>query len=126
MSSAEDRVFLKRAIETSISIGLIALLVIWCFQVVRPFISPVAWGVIIAVAIHPLYLRLSRLMGGRAGLAAAVLAGSLLLLLLVPSFMITASLVESATELAGQLKEGAIDVPRPPAFGPLWLSNPEE
>jgi hypothetical protein len=30
---------MMRAVETSIRIGLIALLVIWCFQIVRPFIQ---------------------------------------------------------------------------------------
>ncbi len=41
MPSTEDHAFLKRAVEASIRIGLIALLVIWCFEVVRPFIQPI-------------------------------------------------------------------------------------
>ncbi len=84
MSSTEDSAFFKRAVETSLRIGLIALLVIWCFQVVRPFISLIVWGIIVAIAIHPLYLRLGRLTGGRNGLSATILVAGLLLLLLVP------------------------------------------
>ena len=60
MPSTEDRAFLRRAIETSIRIGLIALLVLWCFQIVRPFIQPIVWGIILAIAINPAYLRLVR------------------------------------------------------------------
>ena len=120
MSPTEDRAFLKRAVDTSLRIGLIALLVIWCFQVVRPFISPIVWGIIVAIAIHPLYLRLAWLTGGRNRLSATILVGGLLLLLLVPSVMITTSLVESATELAGNLREGEIDVPPPPAQVADW------
>ncbi len=120
MSSTEDRAFLNRAVETSIRIGLIALLVIWCFQVVRPFIQLIVWGIIIAIAIHPLYLKLGRVTGGRRGLSATILVAGLLLLLLVPSVMITTSLVESATELAGNLREGEIDVPPPPAQVADW------
>ena len=55
MPSSEDRAFLTRTIETSIRVGLIALLVFWCFLVVRPFIQPIVWGVILAIAIQPAY-----------------------------------------------------------------------
>jgi predicted PurR-regulated permease PerM len=120
MPSTEDRAFLRRALETSIRIGLIALLVIWCFQVVRPFIQPIVWGIILAIAVHPAHLRLGRVMGGRERLAAAILVVGSLLLLIVPSVMITTSLVESATELAGKLEEGEIKVPPPPAAVADW------
>ena len=108
MASTEDRAFLNRAVESSIRIGLIALLVLWCFAVVRPFVQPIVWGIILAIAIHPAHLRLTRATGGREGLSAAILVVSVLLLLIVPSVLITNSLIESATELAGQLNEGGI------------------
>ncbi len=120
MPSTEDRAFFKRALETSIRIGLIALLVIWCFQVVRPFIQPIVWGIILAIAVRPAHLRLGRVMGGRERLAATILVVGSLLLLIVPSVMITTSLVESATELAGKLEEGEIKVPPPPAAVADW------
>ncbi len=120
MPSTEDRAFLRRAVEASIRIGLIALLVIWCFDVVRPFIQPIVWGIILAIAIHPAYLRLARVMGGRDRLAATILVLGSLLLLIVPSVMITTSLVESATELAGKLDEGEIRIPPPPTQVADW------
>jgi predicted PurR-regulated permease PerM len=120
MPSTEDRAFLRRAVETSVRIGLIALLALWCFQVVRPFIPPIVWGIILAIAIHPAYRRLGRVTGGRDRLSAAILVVAILLLLIVPSVMITTSLVESATELAGKLEEGAIKVPPPPAAVADW------
>jgi len=120
MPSTEDHVFLKRAVEASIRIGLIALLVLLCFEVLRPFIQPILWGIILAIAIHPAYLRLSRVMGGRERLAAMILVVSSLLLLIVPSVMITTSLVESAAELAGELKEGEVGIPPPPTSVADW------
>ncbi len=85
MPSAEDRASFKRALETSIRIGLVALLVIWCFQVARPFVQPIVWGIILAIAVHPVHLRLSRVMGGRQRLSATILVVGSLLLLIVPS-----------------------------------------
>ena len=50
MESNEDRAVIRRALETSMHLGVVAVLVIYCFQVVRPFIQRFACGVIIAVA----------------------------------------------------------------------------
>lgn len=120
MLTTEDRVFVRRAVETSIRIGLIALLVISCFQVVRPFVQTIVWGIILAIAIHPIYVGLVRAMGGKERLSAFVLVATSLLLLFVPLVMITTGLVESATELAGKLHEGEIEVPPPPAAVADW------
>ncbi len=38
MPYAEDRAFLRRALETSIRIGLVLFLVVWCFAIARPFL----------------------------------------------------------------------------------------
>jgi len=120
MSADEDRAFLQRALETSIRIGLVALIVLWCFQVVRPFIPPIVWGIILAIAIHPAYVRLNGVLGGRERLTAAILVVGVLLVLIVPSVMITTSVVESATELAVDLKEGELRIPPPPAQVADW------
>jgi predicted PurR-regulated permease PerM len=120
MPSIEDRAFLTRAVETSVRIGLIALLAIWCFQVVRPFIQPILWGIILAVAVHPAYWRLCHVMGGRKRLAATVLVVGSILLLTVPSVLITTSLLDSATELAGDLHKGEIKIPPPPPSVADW------
>ena len=34
-----------RTLETIIRLGLILLLVVWCFSIIKPFIMPVMWGV---------------------------------------------------------------------------------
>ena len=45
----------KELIETAIQIGIITLLVLWCYQIAAPFIGPIVWGGIIAIGVHPLY-----------------------------------------------------------------------
>jgi predicted PurR-regulated permease PerM len=120
MTSNEDRGFEARAVETSIRIGLLALIVFWCFAIVRPFLQPIVWGFILAIAAHPAFARLRDAFGGRHKLTAAVLVVGTLLLMAVPSVLITTSLVESAADLAGQLDEGALRVPPPPAGVADW------
>jgi predicted PurR-regulated permease PerM len=120
MEPAEDQATFRRTLETGIRLGVVAFLVVYCFQVVRPFLQPLVAGAILAVAIHPLHARLRGWMRGRAGLAAATLVGVLLLLLTVPAVLITTSLVESSSDLARQLQEGTLRVPPPPASVADW------
>jgi predicted PurR-regulated permease PerM len=120
MPSAEDRAFLGRAIETSIRIGLILFLVVWCFEIARPFLEPIVWGVILAIATQPIYAVLCRATGERRPLAAAILVVIALLVLIVPSVLLTTNLVESTTELAGQVEAGTLEVPPPPARVADW------
>jgi predicted PurR-regulated permease PerM len=120
MTSADDRVFFKRAIEASIRIALIALLVLWCFQISRPFIQPIVWGIILAIAAQPLYQALSSAMGGRRVLAASILVVGFLLVLVVPSVLLTTNLVESVTELSEKIDSGQLNPPPPPASVADW------
>ncbi len=50
-----DKQFVAGAIEAAVRISLIALLAVWSFQIVQPFIVPVIWGIIIAVACMPIF-----------------------------------------------------------------------
>jgi predicted PurR-regulated permease PerM len=111
---------LNKATEATIRIALVALLAAWCFQIVRPFVLPVAWGIIIATAAFPAYRWLGRMMGGRERLAAVVLTLIGLMLLIVPSVLSASSLVESASWLSGGLLDGSLEVPLPPENIATW------
>ena len=112
--------FLERAIEAAIRIGLVAVLAAWCFSIFRPFLNPVLWGIIIAVAIHPLFLRLLGAFGGRRGRAAIVFTLLALALLIIPSVMLGISVVETAQRLADGIEAGTLKVPPPPDAVAGW------
>lgn len=112
--SFNDRVFLTRALEATIRIGLIVILAIWCFQIVKPFIIPIVWGIIIAVASYPGYRRLKSALGGRGGLAATLFTLLALVILIVPAVMLSGTLVDAAQALSAELREGTLSVPPPP------------
>ncbi len=118
--SEENRALLHRVLEVGVRIGLVALLGLWCFQILRPFIQPIVWGIVIAVAVHPVYSGLERAMGGRSRSAAALLVLGTLLILIGPTVALTASLVETAANLAGGLHDGGLSIPPPPAFVSTW------
>jgi predicted PurR-regulated permease PerM len=108
------------ALEATVRIGILVLLVAWCFSIVRPFFIPIAWGVIIAVSAYPGYVGLRRLFGGRSGLAATALVILGLVLLMVPAVMLSGTLVDAAQGLAKSFHEGNLAVPPPPDSVREW------
>ena len=110
-----DEVALRaRTIRIGVQLTLLVLLFVWCFQIVRPFITPVVWGAILAVAVHSPYVRLRGLLGDLAGLAAALLVGLALFGVIGPTLALTASLVETTAGLSDELHQGRLEVPPPP------------
>ena len=64
--------FSHRAVEAALKIGLLLVLLNCCFHIARPFINPLAWGVIIAVALYPFHQKLTVWLGEREKLSAVV------------------------------------------------------
>ena len=112
--SANDRVFLHRSLEATIRIGLLLIITVWCFRIVEPFIAPIIWGVIIAIAAHPLYNRLLRALGERHKLAATVFTFAFLIILIVPTVLLTDTLIGSLKMLAERIRDGSLSIPPPP------------
>lgn len=112
--------FLSRAVEASVRVVLVAILVVWCFQILRPFIAPVVWAAIIAVAVHPAHLRLTAWLGGRAKTSAVLLTLLGLLLLVLPIGLFAGSMVESAQALKARIDAQPLVVPPPPASVADW------
>jgi predicted PurR-regulated permease PerM len=117
---AEDKQFVARALEAAIRIGLVVLLAAWCFEIIRPFIIPLMWGIIIAIASHPGYRWLRAALGGRNALAAAAFALIALAGLIAPAVLLAGTLVDTAQGLADDLNQGTIKVPPPPASVENW------
>jgi predicted PurR-regulated permease PerM len=108
---SNDKLFTARALEATIQIGLVVLLLYWCFKIGQPFLQIIVWGIIIAVAIYPIYDRLKSVLGGRGRLAATLITLLALIVLLVPTYMLSGSLINTAKELSLQLDKGTLSIP---------------
>lgn len=115
-----DQSYLKKAVEITIRISLLAALLGWCFLILRPFISLLLWGIIIAVAIHPLFKWLRTKLRGRGKLAALILTLLLLLVLLSPSWILTDSLLQGVTYLRDAYEQGGQLIPPPDQSVQSW------
>ncbi|KPJ90667.1 MAG: permease [Gammaproteobacteria bacterium SG8_11] len=112
--------FVKNAVEAVIKIAALALIVSWCYMIVYPFMMIVLWAMIIAIAVYPINCWLRGKLGGRNKLSIALITLLGLAILLIPSIMLSASLVESAQVLSTGLKEGTLKVPPPSDKVATW------
>jgi predicted PurR-regulated permease PerM len=105
--------FTQITIEAAIRLGLLMLLAAWCFMIVYPFIQLLMWGVIIAVAIYPLFIKLQSTLGGRNKLAAVVYTLLALAFLITPALMISNSVIESSQMISEKYDQGQLQIPPP-------------
>ena len=109
----EDSRFIGKSVEVAVRIGLVGLLVGWSFFIIRAFIDPVLWGVIIAIGCYPLHQKLAAVMGNREKLAAALLTIFALAVLLVPTVLLTESSIRGIQTLKGKIENGTLTLPPP-------------
>ncbi|VAX01105.1 hypothetical protein MNBD_GAMMA21-1853 [hydrothermal vent metagenome] len=68
----------SQGIDTAIKIGLVVLLALWVFQIAAPFISPIVWAGIIAIAVYPIFTLVKRKTGLSNGLSSTIVTLTLL------------------------------------------------
>ena len=101
-------------IQLLIRVGLLAFLIYWTFLLISPFVPIMAWSIVLAVALYPVFNLLARLLGGRPRLAAAILTVINLGIVIGPATWLGLSAVEGVKDLAANLAAGNLVVPSPP------------
>ncbi len=112
LSSDEKTIHLS--LRIALRLAMLVLLVAACFTIIRPFTTILAWAIILAVALKPVFEKLVGMMGGRRGRAATVFSILAIVLITGPSYMIGQSLVGSIQSTRTAMEAGTLEVPPPP------------
>lgn len=113
-------VFTKKVIETVIRLAILGVLVMWAFQLIKPFLIPVLWGVILSVATEPFISRIAKAFGGRRALVSALFVLLIIAGLVIPALLLVVSSIDTIHELAGKMHESSLRIPPPPAAIADW------
>jgi len=116
----DNKDYVNRAVEASIHIGLVILLAATCIFILRPFIPVLAWGIIVAIAVYPSYLKLQLVLRGRSVLAAVLITLLLLALLIGPVVLLSGTLIGGIQNLLAHFRDGTPIIPPPPAGVETW------
>lgn len=108
------------AVEAAIKIALMFAMMIWCFEIIRPFIHLVVWGAIIAIALFPLTKVLSEKLTLSIGKSSALVTVIALILLIVPTVLFSGAIISGTQEFANKIVEGNLVFPPPKASVNDW------
>jgi predicted PurR-regulated permease PerM len=113
-------------IQLVIRLGLLALLIVWTFILIRPFVPILAWAVVLAVALHPVFSWLAKLTGGRPGLAAIIITLINLAIIVGPATWLGVEAIDGVSGFASGLGSGDLAIPSPPErIKEWWLVGPQ-
>src|SRR5262245_32627632 len=94
-----ERRVTSQLLDVLIRAGLIGVLAVLCYVVFAPFMTLMAWAVILAVTLYPLHRWLAGKLGGKQGLAATIVVLGGILLIVAPTALLMDSFGSSIHRL---------------------------
>lgn len=112
--------FVSKSIETYLKTAIIFLIIYLSFLIFKPFLLPVLWGAIMAIALYPLHEKFTKLLGGRSKLSAILITLAFLVIILVPAKSFVEALVGLMQDLSAKYEAGTLTIPAPPEEIAVW------
>ena len=110
----------RKLLDVLIRAGFVLALTLLCYRIFSPFISLMAWALILAVTIYPGHQALARKMGGKQGWAATLIVLAGIALIVVPTAVVLGSMGDSVHDLVGRVRDNTFSIPAPPAKIAEW------
>jgi len=107
-------------LDVLIRTGLIAALVLFCYQVFSPFLQLMLWSMILTITLYPLHVRLKARLGNRDGRAATLIVLVAIGIILVPIYLLGTSMTHSVQDLLASVKSGEFHIPPPAESVATW------
>jgi predicted PurR-regulated permease PerM len=107
-------------VDQSLTLVVLAMLIIGCFFVLQPFITALVWAAILCTTTWPLYRRVTARLRDRSGLAALVMVTLLALLMIAPFIVVGATIADNAALMA---QWGRRILETGPPDPPAWVSG---
>ena len=98
-------------VEMAIHLGFIGFLAYWTFILVSPFLPFIVWSVVLTVALYPVFDWLAAVLGGRRGLAAALITILGLLVVIGPVTWLGLGLIDGLKAFIERLDSGKLIPP---------------
>jgi predicted PurR-regulated permease PerM len=110
----------EKIADIIIRLGVLFLLIGWCYDILKPFVLIIIWAIVIAIALHPIYKKIVNLFGGKKIPATLVFTAVLISIFIIPSFMVSKSMYEEVHNLTISYKEGDHLIPPPHESTKEW------
>lgn len=110
---AEKGLFENKVIHYSLQLLALSILIYFCFEIIKPFITLFIWGSVLAITLYPLHKKLTGLLKGRKWISAVIITVVMYLLIIGPATMLMLATVDEFKILSAAYSEGALQIPPP-------------
>lgn len=110
----------REAVEIVVRLSLLILIVYWCFQILSPFLMPVLWGIIIAIAVFPIYNFIQKKLGERRILTSILVTVLMLTIIFVPAGFFFSSIIDNIINLKTQYETNNLKISEPAPIIATW------
>jgi len=110
----------RQIIHIALQLLALAFLLVWCFNVLAPFFTPMLWSGILAVTLYPLHQKVKRRLKGKGVLAAVLITIVIFSLFLIGGSWLGFKTGSEIKTTIGNYQEGKIKIPSPPEGLKNW------
>jgi predicted PurR-regulated permease PerM len=110
----------EKIADILIRLGVLFLLIGWCYDILKPFVLIIIWAIVIAIALNPLYERTIKLFKGKKTLATIFFTTILLSFFVIPSFLVSRSMYDEIHNHSISFKKGDHLIPPPDESTKEW------
>jgi predicted PurR-regulated permease PerM len=103
----------KQLFETILQLGLVFLILGFCFKLLLPFMMPILWAIILAIVLYPMFNFLQKKLKGRKSLASFIIIAIILALIILPTVAFFNSATSTVVELKTGVENGTVKVATP-------------
>jgi predicted PurR-regulated permease PerM len=110
----------KTFTDTMIKLGVIAFVLVMCIRIFEPFIGLMLWALILAIALYPMHLTLTKKLNGKHGKSATIIVIVGLLTIGGPTIMLGNSFAEHLHGIYNQFQAGDLTISPPSESVQEW------
>ena len=103
----------KQLFETILQLGLVFLILGYCFNLLSPFVTPILWAIIFAVILYPLFDILQKKLKGKKTLAVVLIILSIMAIVILPSITFFKGVTVSIMDIKAGVDSGTLKISTP-------------
>ena len=119
-TSLTEKTLTRTLLDVLIRAGLIAVLVLFCFEIFAPFRDLMLWSLILAITLYPLQERLKGPLGQKEGRIATLIVLVAIVILMVPIYLLGTSIADSVETAMNIVKNEGFHIPPPSGAVAGW------
>lgn len=116
----QNKIFGNPVIHYALQLLALSLLIYFCFEIIKPFLTLLIWASVLAITLYPLHKKITHWFGGRKWLSATIIVVAMFLLIIGPATSLLLATIDEFKVLSVAYTEGKLQIPAPDESVKEW------